>query len=106
MLSEGGGGEPERPFHHRQAAAVSDNMYLWQLYAMLSEIHHCSLVALSVSRLLLEICENSLIVLICLSARDLMELDVERRKTAGKDAGSLDYTPVVGSCVCLVMLYV
>ena len=49
---------------------------------------------------------SSLVVIVCLSARDLMELDVERRKTAGKDASTLDYTPVVGSCVCIVMLYV
>ena len=49
---------------------------------------------------------SSLVVIVCLSARDLMELDVERRKMAGKDAGTLDYTPVVGSCVCIVMLYV
>ena len=57
---------------------------------------------LSVSRLLLW----SLFLLFVLSARDLMELDVERRKMAGKEAGTLDYTPVVGSCVCIVMLYV
>lgn len=49
---------------------------------------------------------NSRIVIVCLLARDLMELDVERRKTAGKDAGTLDHTPVVGSCVCIVVLYV
>lgn len=34
-----------------------------------------------------------------------MELDIERRKMAGKDAGSLDYTPVVGSCVWVMLLY-
>jgi len=30
-----------------------------------------------------------------LLSRDLIELDVERRRSAGEDAGPPDYTPVV-----------
>ena len=31
-----------------------------------------------------------------LLSRDLIELDVERRRTAGEDTGPPDYTPLVG----------
>ena len=34
-----------------------------------------------------------------LLSRDLIELDVERRRTAGEDTGPPDYTPLVGLVV-------